>query len=151
MRFTGTIDAKADQKGRVFLPAAFRKILMANAVDGLILRRDVFQQCLVLYPMDVWNKMVDSITLRTNPFDRKGREVLRRFVADSESVSLDSDGRILIPKRYLLAAGIEQEVRFIGMDNTIEIWNRQAADALLNDDEGFANDIEGMMSSTIPF
>lgn len=146
MRFTGNIDAKTDQKGRVFLPAAFRKILMANGVEGLILRRDVFQQCLVIYPLNVWDDMVDSITQRTNPFDRRGRENLRRFVADSESVSMDSDGRILIPKRYLLAAGIEQEVRFIGMDNTIEIWNRQAADKLLSDTEDFAESLESMMN-----
>lgn len=146
MRFTGNIDAKTDQKGRVFLPAAFRRILMENGVKGLILRRDVFQQCLVLYPLSVWDEMVDSITQRTNPFDRKGRENLRRFVADSESLSMDSDGRILIPRRYLQAAGIEQEVRFIGMDNTIEIWNRQSAENLLNEADGFADSIEGMMN-----
>lgn len=146
MRFTGNIDAKTDQKGRVFLPAAFRRILMENGVRGLVLRRDVFQQCLVLYPLNVWDEMVDSITQRTNPFDRRGRENLRRFVADSESVSMDSDGRILIPRRYLQAAGIEQEVRFIGMDNTIEIWNRQAADNMLNDTAGFADSIEEMMN-----
>ncbi len=146
MRFTGNIDAKTDQKGRVFLPAAFRKILMTNSVEGLILRRDVFQQCLVIYPLNVWNEMVDSITQHTNPFDRRGRENLRRFVADSESVSMDSDGRILIPRRYLQAVGIEQEVRFIGMDNTIEVWNRQAADNLLNETEDFADSIEGMMN-----
>jgi len=146
MRFTGNIDAKTDQKGRVFLPAAFRKILLANSVEGLILRRDVFQQCLVVYPLNVWNDLVDNITQHTNPFDRKGRENLRRFVADSESVSMDSDGRILIPRRYLESAGIEQEVRFIGMDNTIEIWNRQAAENLLSDTDSFADSIEGMMN-----
>lgn len=146
MRFTGNINAKTDQKGRVFLPAAFRKILMANGVDGLILRRDVFQQCLVLYPIEVWNELVDSITRQTNPFDRRGRENLRRFVADSENISMDSDGRILIPKRYLQASGIEQEVRFIGMDNTIEIWSRQAAEELLNNSDDFANSIEEMMN-----
>lgn len=147
MRFTGNYDAKTDSKGRVFLPAAFRKILTVSGEEGLILRRDVFQQCLVLYPHSVWNQMVDSITAHTNPFDRKGRDNLRRFVADSESVSLDGDGRILVPKRYLEAAGICAEVRFIGMDNTIEIWNRQSADNLLNDEESFADSLESMMGA----
>lgn len=150
MRFTGNSDAKADSKGRVFLPAAFRKILLAAGEEGLILRRDVFQQCLVLYPHSVWNKMVDSITEHTNPFDRRGRDNLRRFVADSDSLSLDSDGRILIPKRYLEAAGITSEVRFIGMDNTIELWNRQAADNLLSGEEDFADSIEEMMRTQTP-
>lgn len=147
MRFTGNSDAKADSKGRVFLPSSFRKILTAAEEEGLVLRRDVFQQCLVLYPLSVWNEMVDSITARTNPFDRKGRENLRRFVAGSESVSLDGDGRILIPRRYLEAAGISNDVRFIGMDNTIEIWNRQMADEMLSDQDGFADSIESMMAN----
>ena len=145
MRFTGNIDAKTDQKGRVFLPAAFRRILMANSVEGLILRRDVFQQCLVLYPLNVWDEMVDSITQRTNPFDRRGRENLRRFVADSENVSMDSDGRILIPRRYLQAAGIEQEVRFIGMDNTIEIWAKDKVEKWNVADNGFGESLEQLM------
>ncbi|MBQ0019594.1 MAG: division/cell wall cluster transcriptional repressor MraZ [Bacteroidales bacterium] len=145
MRFTGNYDAKADSKGRVFLPAAFRKILVTSGEEGLVLRRDVFQQCLVLYPHSIWDKMVDSITERTNPFDRKGRENLRRFVAASESVSLDGDGRILIPKRYLDTANINAEVRFIGMDNTIEIWNRQSAEDMLANEDEFANSLEEMM------
>lgn len=53
MRFTGNIDAKTDAKGRVFLPAAFRKVLQGSGEEGLILRRDVFQRCLVLYPETV--------------------------------------------------------------------------------------------------
>lgn len=145
MRFTGNYDAKADSKGRVFLPAAFRKILVTSGEEGLVLRRDVFQQCLVLYPHSIWDKMVDTITERTNPFDRKGRENLRRFVAASESVSLDGDGRILIPKRYLDTANINAEVRFIGMDNTIEIWNRQSAEDMLTNEDEFANSLEEMM------
>ena len=150
MRFTGNSDAKTDSKGRVFLPAAFRKVLATEEETGLILRRDVFQQCLVIYPMSVWDTMVDSITARTNPFDRKGRENLRRFLAGSESLSLDGDGRILIPRRYLEAAGITAEVRFIGMDNTIEIWNRQAAEDMLANDDEFPDSIEGMMNGPLP-
>ena len=145
MRFTGNFDAKTDSKGRVFLPAAFRKILLTSNEEGLVLRRDIFQHCLVLYPMSEWNKMVDFITERTNPFDRKGRDNLRRFLASSETVSLDSDGRILISRKNLDTANITAEVRFIGMDRTIEIWNRKDAEELLLNEDEFANDIEAMM------
>ena len=53
MRFTGNIDAKVDEKGRVFVPSSFRKILQREEGMGLILRRDIFQHCLVLYPQQV--------------------------------------------------------------------------------------------------
>lgn len=147
MRFTGNIDAKVDEKGRVFVPSSFRKILLREESQGLILRRDVFQRCLVLFPQEVWDEQVNAITARTNMFDRQGRDALRRFVAGAESITLDSGGRMLIPRRYLEETGIQNEVRFIGVDNTIEIWSRQAADALLNEPDTLADALEDMMKS----
>ena len=145
MRFTGNIDAKTDEKGRVFVPAAFRKLLQQTNLDALILRKDVFQQCLVLYPESVWDEMVDAIAARTNPFDSKGRAALRGFVAGAEKIAIDGNGRILIPRRYLEAADIQSEVRFIGMDNAIEIWNRQKADNIINNDS-LADSLESLMN-----
>ncbi len=145
MRFTGNIDAKVDEKGRVFVPSSFRKILLREESQGLIMRRDIFQRCLVLFPQEVWDEQVNAITARTNMFDRQGRDALRRFVAGAESITLDSGGRMLIPRRYLEETGIQNEVRFIGVDNTIEIWSRQAADALLSEPEYLADTLEAMM------
>ena len=50
MRFLGNIEAKTDAKGRAFLPASFRKILQVSGEENLVLRKDVFQPCLVVYP-----------------------------------------------------------------------------------------------------
>lgn len=147
MRFTGNIDARLDDKGRVFLPAAFRRILQREGEGGLILRRDIFQPCLILYPEEVWNAQVDSITQRTNMFDRQGRDALRRFVAGAEAISLDSGGRMLIPRRYLEAAAIQGDVRFIGVDNTIEVWSKEAAEHLLDEPDKLGDDLEKMMSA----
>ena len=49
MRFLGNIEAKMDTKGRAFLPATFRKVLQGGGDERLVLRKDVFQPCLVLY------------------------------------------------------------------------------------------------------
>jgi len=146
MRFTGNIDAKVDEKGRVFVPSSFRKILLREESQGLIMRRDIFQRCLVLFPVEVWNEQVNAITAKTNMFDRQGRDALRRFVAGAEAITLDSGGRMLIPRRYLEETGIRNDVRFIGVDNTIEIWSRQAADALLSEPETLADNLEMMMN-----
>lgn len=48
IRFLGNIEAKTDAKGRVFIPAGFRKQLQAASEERLVLRKDVFQDCLVL-------------------------------------------------------------------------------------------------------
>ena len=146
MRFTGSTDAKVDEKGRVFVPSNFRKILQKEEVDGLILRRDIFQRCLVLFPINVWDAQVDAITARTNMFSREGRDALRKFVAGAENVSMDSGGRILLPKRLLEEARIKNDVRFTGVDNTIEIRSKHAAEELLNDYDILGNTLETMMN-----
>ena len=61
MRFLGNIEAKTDAKGRAFLPAIFRKVLQASGEENLVLRKDVFQKCLVLYPESVWNARLDML------------------------------------------------------------------------------------------
>ena len=146
MRFTGSIDAKTDEKGRVFVPSVFRKILQKEAEEGLVLRRDIFEHCLVLYPKSVWDAQVNAVRARTNLFNRHQRQGLRLFTADAENITLDSGGRMLIPRRYLEHAGIKSDVRFIGVDDTIEIWSKQAAEDLLSNPDEVADILEEMMN-----
>ena len=122
MRFLGNIEAKTDEKGRVFLPAVFRKALQSSGEESLVLRKDVFQSCLVLYPESVWNEQMDTLRQRLSRWNALHQQIFRQFVADVEVVTLDGNGRFLIPKRYLKMAQIEQTVKFVGMGDTIEIW-----------------------------
>ena len=125
MRFLGNIEARTDTKGRAFLPAAFRKVLQAAGEERLVLRKDVFQQCLVLYPETVWNEQMDALRTRLSRWNATHQQIFRQFVSDVELVTLDSNGRILMPRRYLLMAGIEQDIKFIGMGDTIEVWSNE--------------------------
>lgn len=146
MRFVGDYTAKTDAKGRVFLPAIFRRQLDGMDEEALILRKDVFQKCLVLYPMSVWNAQVDDLQSRLSPWDRKDQMMLRQYVADAEQVELDSQGRILLSKNKLQYAGITSEVRFLAVVDRIEIWRKDALDALMAEADGnLGDDIEGRM------
>lgn len=122
MRFLGNIEAKTDAKGRAFLPAVFRKVLSASGEDSLILRKDIFEPCLVLYPQSVWNERMDTLRRRLSRWSRRDQMIYRQFVTDVETITLDGNGRFLIPKRYLKMANIDQQIRFTGMDDCIEIW-----------------------------
>lgn len=147
MRFTGTIEGKTDEKGRVFFPAVFRRVLQAVGEEQLVLRRDVFEPCLVLYPQSVWNARVDALQARLGPWQRDERRVLRRFVSDAEVLTPDQNGRILLPARYREMAAIEQEVVFLGLDNTVELWSKQCLAACTPSDEDFARSLELMMAA----
>jgi MraZ protein len=145
MRFLGNSEAKTDAKGRVFLPATFRKQLQAVAEGCLIMRKDTYQDCLVLYPESAWNEQMNELRERLNRWNPKHQMIFRQFVSDLEIITLDANGRFLIPKRYLKLAHIEQEVRFIGMDNTIEIWSKETADKPFMAPEEFEKGLEEIM------
>lgn len=148
MRFTGTIEAKADNKGRAFFPAAFRKVLAASGDERMVLTHDAFQPCLVVYPWSVWNEQVDELRRRLSRWNATHRALLRKFVSDVELVALDGNGRILIPKRYAAMVGIQQDVVFLGMDDIVEIWAKTQLNAQNLSAEDFAAQLETVMNDS---
>ena len=148
MRFLGNIEAKTDVKGRAFLPAIFRKVLQAQGEEVLVLRRDVFQKCLVLYPESVWNERLDMLKNQLRTWKPVHQQMFRQFVSEAEVVSLDGNGRFLISKRLLKAAEIDQGIQFIGMDDTIEIWSPKNLKQTLKTDEEFGQEFENIMNAT---
>ena len=147
MRFLGNIEAKIDAKGRVFLPAVFRKTLQTAGEESLVLRKDVFQQCLTLYPQSVWNEQMDMLRDNLNRWNKQHQELFRQFVSDVELVTLDGNGRFLIPKRYLAMAGISREVKFIGMGDTMEVWSAEATSKPFVEPEEFGRQLEEIMKT----
>ena len=146
MRFLGNIEAKTDAKGRAFLRAAFRKVLQTEGEERLVLRKDVFQPCLVLYPESVWNEQMDQMRARLNRWNRQHQQVFRQFVSEVELLTLDGNGRFLIPKRYQRMADIEQDIKFVGMGDTIEIWSSKKADEQQMKPEEFEAALEDLMA-----
>ena len=147
MRFIGNIEAKIDAKGRAFLPAVFRKVLQTSGEENLVLRKDVFQNCLVLYPESVWNERLDLLKSQLHPWKHTHQQMFRQFVSEAEVVTLDGNGRFLISKRLLKVAEIDQDIQFIGMDNTIEMWAPERLKQTLKTEEEFGIEFENIMNN----
>ena len=146
-RFLGNIEAKIDSKGRIFFPATFRKELLSVDEERVVLRKDVFQPCLVVYPERVWNEQMDFLRNRLNRWNANHQQLFRQFVSDVERMDFDSNGRILIPKRYLQMAGIEGAVRCIGMGDTIELWAASAVQKPFVEGTVFAAALEELLGA----
>lgn len=145
MRFIGTIEAKIDAKGRASLPAPFRKELQPSGKQTLYLRKDIFEDCLVLHPETVWNERVDALNRRLSLWNRSHQRILREFMSNVEEITLDANGRFLIPKRYLEMAGIVSDVKFIGKNDIIEIWSCEKSQEPFMDPDDFAQTLEEVM------
>ena len=91
MRFIGNIEAKIDQKGRAFLPAVFRRVLQTGGEERLILRKDVFANCLVVMPESELNLRLDQLKERLSIWNAAHQRLFRQYVTDMEWLTLDSN------------------------------------------------------------
>ncbi len=111
----------------------------------MVLRKDVFQPCLVLYPESVWNEQMDLMRSRLNRWNKQHQEVFRKFVSEVEVLTLDGNGRFLIPKRYQRMAEMDIDIKFTGMGDTIEIWSVKKAEEQQMKAEDFGQALEELM------
>lgn len=149
LQFLGNVEAKIDAKARVFVPASFRKQLQVSGRNELVLRKDIFQNCLVLYPILVWEEEVAKLRARLSRWDKQQQQVFRQFVLDVERLEMDANGRILLSKRYQQMVGIDGDVRFLGVDNTIEVWAKGQLEDTLMDSSDFGQEIQRLMNESL--
>ncbi len=140
--FRGNIEAKIDAKGRLFIPAQFRKQLEACSEENIVMKKFDFQDCLTLYPESVWNTALNKLFEKVNPWSEKGQKLMRTFMNKVETLTPDSNGRILIPQKYLQMAGIQSEVLCNGVHSKIEIWAKDKSEESLMSAEELARELE---------
>ena len=124
--FSGKSESKIDAKGRVFIPAVFRRQLPENDREKVVVRMDVSNKYLVIYPENVWQNKVLDLQKKLNEWDANDQLLLMRFVEDAEILDIDSQGRILLPKRFISAMNIVSETVFVGLVDRIALWNKPA-------------------------
>ncbi len=123
--FIGKYEAKADVKGRIFIPSNYRKLLPDTQKERVVLRKDAENDCLIIYPEHVWNEMVGDFKSKLDEWNPTDQLLLMQFVSDADWLDIDSQGRILISKKNLQLIGIENaEVLFVGMLDKFAVWSK---------------------------
>lgn len=113
-----------DEKGRVSLPAPFRK----EAAQLRFVLVQAHPPALSLYPESAWSEVEDRLKemLRHQP---EARMWVLSVMANAVEVTPDSQGRILVPSRLQEMAGLEGQVQMIGAIDKIELWNPEQFEA----------------------
>lgn len=137
--FIGDYTCKLDPKGRFVLPSGFRKLLSELPNGLLIVKKDIYENCLVMYTETEWERQVAIIREKLNPYNAGHNKFLRNFYRGAAEVMPDNNGRINIPKKLLDQIGIENSVVITGVDNKIEIWSEQEYSSGNLSGEEFAN------------
>jgi MraZ protein len=147
--FIGDYTCKVDAKGRIILPMAFKRQMPAGAQDHFVVRKDIFEHCLVLYSIEDWNRQIEKIRSRINPYNREHNLFLRNFFKGTAELTLDNNNRLLVPKRLMDLAGIGRDVVLAGQDGRIEMWAADQYEKIGMPSEDFANLAEKLMGNRL--
>jgi len=120
--FIGEYQHNLDEKGRLAIPAKFR----AKHSEGAVVTRGL-DNCLFLYTADEWQKLASK--LASLPISKSNtRAFARLMLAGAMDVSLDKQGRIVLPEYLRKYASLKKKSIVAGLYNRLEIWDEDAWD-----------------------
>jgi len=129
--FTGTFRVRVDEKGRLAIPAAFRKQLPEGSFVSLGL-----DEVLAIYPPDLWASMAENLLSTLPSADQ--RALARTLYSLSEAFEPDGQGRIILRPEQRKLAKIDSPslVVVIGSGSRVEIWQEARWDSYSADAQG---------------
>ena len=117
--FFGEYSHTLDIKGRIAIPKLFR----GDLLDGLVITRGI-DNCLFLYTKKTWAHVAEQVSQL--PFSKAHvRGFARLLLAGATSLTLDKQGRVLLPEYLRSYAHLEKDVVVAGLYNRIEIWDKK--------------------------
>jgi MraZ protein len=120
--FIGSFKYSVDAKGRISIPAKFKKVMKPEANDTFVMTRSTVQ-CIDVYPYNYWEEKIKPRIDALDDFDFEEAAFKRSLFELASDQQLDKQSRLFLPKNLLDFAGIEKEVLILGQNNKIEFWN----------------------------
>jgi MraZ protein len=135
-RFRGYFEYSVDEKGRLNIPAKFRKVVSPEADETFVIVRGP-NNCLQAFPQDGWSVFETELDKRpTTPGTVKFKRHLYGSLSDSQ---LDGQGRITLSPQQLAVAGISKKAIMVGHGNYLEIWSPEKYQEYVGSGDDFDN------------
>ena len=134
-RFRGESQHKVDTKGRVSIPASFRRVLEASdpnwksgeAPELVIVygdHRRAYLECYTMAAIEEVDAKIDA--LPRGSMQRKMLQAL--FNGQSFPTIVDETGRLVLPAKLRIKINLDKEAFFMGTGDTFQIWNPETYD-----------------------
>ena len=134
--FKGTYRHRIDPKGRLPVPAVFRRAL---AGEGTVVAT-LLDQCLAVYPTAEWARLEEQ--LQALPaFSKQVKALTRLLVSRAADCEIDTQGRILLPSSLREGAGLARDAVVVGVLNRFEIWSPDTWDGFVRESERLLDDV----------
>ena len=119
--FLSTFTNKIDAKGRVSVPSQFRASLVNETFSGMVIYESFVNDCIEGCDIERIKKLSESID-NLDPFSEERDAFATAVLGGSTQLTIDGDGRVILPENLLKKAKIKNEMVFVGKGSTFEIW-----------------------------
>lgn len=124
---------KVDSKGRVSLPAKFRKVLSSQ----LVVARELENECLYVFESPDFEEWINQLFIshfgKFEPSKKEHQRLLRKLKSLAMDVDVDKTGRIMLPAEARDKVGIDKDVVILGNTGRFEIWDAKRYDDDIDD------------------
>jgi len=132
--FMGEYHHTIDDKGRLTIPSKLRfelgeEFIVTKGLDG----------CLFVYSKCEWNNITEKY--KELPNTKDARNYLRFFLSGAITCEFDKQGRVNITQPLIKHANLVKECVIIGVNDRLEIWNKDNFEKFLADNEDSMSDI----------
>ena len=130
MLFLSTFHNRIDKKNRVSVPATYRAAISAQEYSGIIVYGSIMHRCIEACGMNRIKKMNDRID-SLDPYSSERDAFSASVFGDSVQLPFDGEGRVVIPERLMVEAGLTDMAVFVGKGEIFEIWEPKSFEAYM--------------------
>ncbi|PIP81055.1 MAG: division/cell wall cluster transcriptional repressor MraZ [Gammaproteobacteria bacterium CG22_combo_CG10-13_8_21_14_all_40_8] len=144
--FRGAHSIQLDAKGRIAMPALYRKKLLDEYNGELVITKHLVDQCLVLYPLPRWEELENTLAGLSST-NQKHRAIKRILLGNASDVQLKNE-RIMIPSILREMVGLQKQIFLVGDGKSFQIWDKDQWNAQMEEDQTLL--IESTDSEQLP-
>ncbi|MGB9836483.1 MAG: division/cell wall cluster transcriptional repressor MraZ [Candidatus Saccharicenans sp.] len=138
----GSYTARLDNSGRLKIPEKFREIIEQSYGKEVFIT-SLTDEAVQIYPLSVWEEMTKIANEGALHLRPDVRRFLLRVNLKGSYSQIDAKGRVLINQTLREKANLNSEVEVIGLNNHLEIWNKEVLNSIIEEkpltEEDFEN------------
>ena len=146
--FRGEHTVKLDDKGRLIFPSPLKGQAASDSDGRYIVKKHIHLNCLEICPIEEWKIEMEKIKKRLNMNIAKHALLWSEYNRNTAEITPDEKtGRISVPKQLLEMIGIEKEVVFVGLGDTINLWAKNVYEGSVMGGDDLASLVEDILGN----
>ena len=139
--FRGANAINLDDKGRIAMPARYRDRLVDECSGSMVLTVDLFDPCLLLFPLPAWEALEATLSKLSNT-NRQHRAIKHILLGHASDIEMDiKNGRFIIPPSLRQRVGLEKHIFLVGNGGSFQIWDEQQWNTQIEGDRALVSDV----------